>query len=117
MTRNTWYNSVENDVLTHARRLPVQMDFGISADLPLPGAVSRLRLARQIRQDMWRLLRGLRGFSPVVQVSVSGGLARVNAGGAIDGVLPARARDQLAALLSNPRKRARWLRHARKADL
>jgi hypothetical protein len=117
MTRNTWYNSVENDVLTHARRLPAQMDFGVSADLPLQGAVSRLRLAQQIRQDMWRLLRGLRGFSPVVQVSVAGGLVRVTAGGAVEGALPGRTRDQLAALLGNPQKHARWLHHARKADV
>ncbi|PIE06768.1 MAG: hypothetical protein CSA74_10640 [Rhodobacterales bacterium] len=72
------------------------------------------RIAHQIRQDVWRALRHLRGFRPVVAVTpVAGGL-EVVAGGAVEGALPPNAAARIADVLEDPANRARWLAHAGK---
>lgn len=111
MTRQRWYTVREADVLWVARRWPVRIDVAADAAFPIarPG-----RLAHQIRQDLWRAFRGVRGFSPVIRVEKhSGGLA-VRAGGRCDGPVDrARAEARIETLLQDPAHRARWLRHAR----
>ena len=72
--------------------------------------------AHQIRQDMWRKLQGMRGFSPVVEVTAtgpgSGQALRVRAGGQVMGRVPSNAAGLIADVLENPADRARWQRHA-----
>ena len=108
MARDRWHVIEEADgALTLARRMPVRFD--LAAETVLPARVGRRRLAHLVRQDMWRALRHLRGFAPVVRVArVTGGL-HVRAGGAVAGRLArADAEARLAALLADPARRARW---------
>ncbi|MEQ9693824.1 hypothetical protein [Shimia sp. SDUM112013] len=110
MTRNRWHILRDNDTLTVARRLPVRFD--VSAGTVLPSG-SRLRMAQQVRQDMWRRLQGVRGFSPVVSVTAQDGALHVTAGGSIDGRFPrARVEEKIAGLLADPSCRARWSAYA-----
>jgi hypothetical protein len=111
MGRDRWHVIEEEGTLTLARRLPVRFD--LRAETVLPAAVGRLRLAHIVRQDLWRMLRDLRGFAPVVRVRrVAAGL-HVVAGGAVAGRVPPGSGARLAALLDDPRLRARWMRQAR----
>lgn len=108
MGRDRWYMIEEAEgALVLARRLPARFD--LAAETVLAGAVGRRRLAHLVRQDMWRILRHLRGFQPVVRVwPVAGGL-RVRAGGAVDGRFSREvAEARIAALLADPGHRARW---------
>lgn len=92
-------------------RGPVRFD--VSAETLLPSAAP-LRIAHQVRQDLWRALQRLRGFAPVVAVTpVDAGL-RVVAGGAVDGAIPPGTSALIADLLTHPGNRARWLAHARR---
>lgn len=110
MTRRTWHILRDDDALTLARRLPVRFDLCVEAGFP---RVGRLRLARQIRQDMWRALQNLRGFAPVVRVEPLGEGLRVRAGGQVDGAFPrAQATETLSALLQDPAHRTRWIAYA-----
>jgi len=110
MGHDRWHVIEEEDTLTLARRLPVRFD--LRAETVLPGAVGRLRLAHMVRQDLWRILRDLRGFAPVVRVRrVAPGL-HVVAGGAVSGRVPPGTVARIAALLDDPRLRARWTRPA-----
>ncbi|WP_085893786.1 hypothetical protein [Roseovarius litorisediminis] len=105
-----WHILEEDGVLTYARRVPVRFDLAVRTTLP---SGSRRRIARQIRQDIWRVLRDLRGFSPVVQVTrVDAGLD-VIAGGQVDGRFArAMAETRIGEVLECPRNRARWMRWA-----
>jgi len=106
MGRDRWHMIEEEGALTLARRLPVRLD--LAAETVLAGAVGRRRLAHLVRQDLWRALRDLRGFAPVVRVRrVAGGL-HVVAGGAVAGRVPPGAQAHIAGLLEDPRHRARW---------
>jgi len=109
--RGGWHILREAHALTVARRLPVRFDLSAQAAFP---PARKGRLAHQIRQDLWRELQALRGFSPVVRVEdVEGGLA-VTAGGRAAAPFPkAQAEARIAALLTCPLHRARWLVHAR----
>lgn len=110
MTRNRWHIIREDNTLTVTRALPVRFD--VSAETVIADG-SRLRLAQQVRQDMWRRLRDLRGFAPVVSVTREGALCRVTAGGRIDGAFPkARAQSILEDMLGDASLRARWSAHA-----
>ena len=64
-------------MLTLARHLPARFDFGVEAQFETMG---KLRLAQQVRQDMWRALRDVRGFSPVVHVEEQDHGLRLRAG-------------------------------------
>ncbi|HKK36740.1 MAG TPA: hypothetical protein VJ994_10655 [Paracoccaceae bacterium] len=75
----------------------------------------RAALAHQVRQDLWRALRAVRGFAPVVSVAAgTEGCVEVEAGGRL--VAGTEARRQVeaaaAALLADPASRRRWTRHA-----
>jgi hypothetical protein len=105
----------EGDVLTLSRRLPVRFDIMASTVLRAAGPrISRARLAHQLRQDVWRCLRDLRGFWPAVQIVRGEGVLQVTVGGALEGarVPVAQAEARLDDLLASPAHRARWLRHA-----
>ncbi|MBN2906330.1 MAG: hypothetical protein JXJ18_06460 [Rhodobacteraceae bacterium] len=111
MARTGWHILREADALTLARHLPTRFDLCARASFP---PARKGRLAQQIRQDMWRALRGLRGFSPVVRVDQTATGLRVTAGGRVaPGAASAPAEARIAALLNNPAHRARWLAHAR----
>ncbi|WP_233270491.1 hypothetical protein [Chachezhania sediminis] len=107
--KNGWHITVDGDVLTLARRLPVRMDICAATDLP---DGNRAKVAQQVRQDMWRALQGLRGFSPVVQVTRTADGLNVRAGGQVDGAVPAGIEAAIADVLDDPKKRARWVRFA-----
>lgn len=113
-----WHVLRDGPVLLLARRLPARFDLSAAAVLRDEAAtVGRGRLAHQVRQDVWRCLRGLRGFCPVVRVERRAGALHLTAGGAVRGMVLARAarlraEALLADLLDCPRNRARWLRHA-----
>jgi hypothetical protein len=105
-----WHIQTTGDVLTLARHLPARFD--VAAETALPSG-SRLWLAHQIRQDMWRALRNLRGFSPVVEVARGTDELRIKAGGSIAGrFAKAQIEEQISRVLSHPETRARWIRFA-----
>ncbi len=93
-----------------ARHLPPRFD--VRAETVLAKA-DPLRLAHQIRQDMWRALQNMRGFSPVVRVETRAEDVKITAGGRVEGRVPTNAAEGIAEVLENPGNRARWLRHAR----
>jgi hypothetical protein len=102
----------EDNAVIVARRLPVRFDVAVSAAFPDARA---LRLAHQVRQDLWRTLRDIRGFAPVVEIASDGQGLRITAGGAVAGPVPrAQTEARIATLLADPATRARWLAHARK---
>ncbi|EPX85160.1 hypothetical protein [Salipiger mucosus] len=111
MRRNGWHTVWQGDTLVHARRWPARFDLAVEARLP---AVARPeRLARQVRQDVWRALRDLRGFAPCIEVAPQEEGVRLRAGGEA----PARfdkatAETRIRAVLENGATRARWLRCA-----
>ncbi|SPH22106.1 hypothetical protein ASD8599_02851 [Ascidiaceihabitans donghaensis] len=108
MARN-WHILRKQDQVTLARHLPPRFDLSASTTLASGDA---LRLATQIRQDVWRALQKLRGFSPVVEVTQSTGGVQVTAGGRVFGAVPEPVQDRLQAVLDNPKNRARWVRCA-----
>ncbi|UWQ76159.1 hypothetical protein [Leisingera sp. M658] len=113
MSSNRWHIIRTDSSLTLSRRLPAQFD--VAAETVLTSG-DPLRLAHQIRQDMWRKLQGMRGFSPVVEITATGpgsgqGL-HIRAGGQVMGRVPSNAAGLIADVLENPANRGRWLRHA-----
>lgn len=107
--RNGWYLGREAGRLVHARQWPPRFDVEAVAAFP---AVRRGRLARAVRQDLWRRLRGLRGFAPVVEVVRAGDGLRLRAGGALRGPARPGLEAEIAALLADPAARARWQGYA-----
>ena len=110
MTRARWHILREGDALTVARRVPVRFDLAVETVLP---RADKLRVAHQVRQDMWRALRGLRGFAPAVRVEERGEMLAVTAGGQVDGPMPRhKAQETISELLECRSKRDRWLQWA-----
>jgi hypothetical protein len=106
MSARRWHILREDASLTLARHLPARFDIGVVAEFPKMG---KLRLAQQVRQDMWRALRDVRGFSPVVHVEEQDHGLRLRAGGRVEGPAPrAGLETRIAGVLSCPRNRARW---------
>ena len=106
MSRARWHILREGESLTVTRALPVRFDVAVSTVLPDGG---RLRLAQQVRQDLWRALQALRGFAPVVQVTRRNGACEVVAGGRVDGMHhKLRVEERIAEMLADPACRARW---------
>ncbi|MHC0053864.1 hypothetical protein [Actibacterium sp. D379-3] len=110
--QDRWHIIREDGALTLARHLPPRFDVAAETVLPL---ARKGRLAQQIRQDLWRALRRLRGFTPVVRIEEDGARLLVRAGGAIHARTFPRTRTQaaIAAVLDCPANRARWLANAR----
>ncbi|RSK31433.1 hypothetical protein EJA01_14930 [Rhodovulum iodosum] len=110
MAQGGWHILREEGALTLARHLPARFDLSVRAGFP---AARKRRLAQQIRQDLWRELQQIRGFSPVIRVEAEGAGLVVTAGGRAARPFPkARAETRIAALLASPAHRARWLAHA-----
>lgn len=110
MSRRRWHILRSDDALTVARSLPPVFD--VVADTRLPNA-GRARVAHQVRQDMWRALQNVRGFSPVVQVLRDADGLLVRAGGRVARPFDASTLSaRIASVLDDPEKRARWVRHA-----
>ncbi|MEO9465825.1 hypothetical protein [Sulfitobacter pontiacus] len=110
MTKSSWHILRDDKGLTLARQMPPRFD--VQSETVLAKA-DPLRLAHQIRQDMWRALQNMRGFSPVVRVETRAEYVKITAGGRVEGRVPTNAAEQIAEVLENPGNRARWLRHAR----
>ncbi|MEY8880977.1 hypothetical protein [Donghicola sp. XS_ASV15] len=99
--------------ITLSRQLPARFDFAVAATVP---ACHPVRLAHQVRQDMWRALQGLRGFLPVVEIVKDGNQMYIRAGGAVQGSLPlAYVQGLVSQILHDPKRRARWIMHAGRA--
>lgn len=110
MTKPRWHILHDGDVLTLARRIPARFDLHVSTHLPKG---SKLRIAQQIRQDVWRALRDLRGFAPVVRVADCADGLEVTAGGQVAGVVPrTQAESRISEVLEDAGNRARWMRWA-----
>lgn len=109
--RRKWQITRSSDCLALSRRGKVLFDVSASSLFPI---CARERLAHQIRQDLWRALQGLRGFSPVVLIEAHEVGLCVTAGGEVaSGTFPKPAIEaQISKLLSAPDLRARWLRYA-----
>ena len=106
MSACRWHILRDGPSLTLARHLPARFDIGVEARFPTMG---KLRLAQQVRQDMWRALRDVRGFSPVIRVEEQDHGLRLRAGGRVEGPAPrARLEDIVVGVLACPRNRARW---------
>ncbi|MEM8824809.1 MAG: hypothetical protein AAGF30_14480 [Pseudomonadota bacterium] len=104
-----WFESREGETYAIARRVPVRWDLRVETRLPEMG---RRRLAHAVRQDMWRMLRNVRGFQPAVEVTrVADGL-RLVAGGAVAGAVPPDAAGRIAWMLDDRGHRAAWARSA-----
>ena len=114
MARTQWYMERSADGLTLARHWPPRFDVKGTGTLPVaPRRLSLRRLAHQIRQDLWRQLQGLRGFSPVVRLTQSDSVIAVCAGGRAARPIPSQTNAQIAALLADGPSRERWIRWAK----
>lgn len=105
-----WHITKDAGQVTVSRQLPARFD--VSASTQLPGG-DAARLAMQIRQDLWRDLQRLRGFSPVVQITNhADGHLNVQAGGRLMGRVSANLEVEILTVLEDPKNRARWLKCA-----
>lgn len=112
MRRRGWHMHETEGELILARRWPARFDLSVETRLPPVGR--RARLAHQVRQDLWRALQSLRGFSPCVSVRAVDGATLLRAGGQLDAAAPcALAEARLAAVLHDDDTRRRWLRWSR----
>ena len=100
-----------SNVLTLARHAPARFD--VAAEAVVPGAADLLRLAHQVRQDVWRAVRRVRGFSPVVEVTQTETMLHIRAGGRASPPVSDVVSRRIQAVLDDPANRSRWLRHAR----
>ncbi|APZ51681.1 hypothetical protein [Salipiger abyssi] len=109
MGRRGWYMQQQDGALILARRWPARFD--LSVETRLPPVARRARLAHQVRQDLWRALQHLRGFSPCVWVSDGPEGTVLRAGGRVEGRAPrAQAEACIAGVLEDAGNRARWVR-------
>ena len=107
--RGRWHILHENGDWVLARHLPVRFD------LMARGAIAwchPVRLMHQIRQDVWRALQGLRGFSPVVRLARIVEGWSIEAGGRVTGPVAPVWEARLIGVLENGHHKARWQRHA-----
>ena len=110
MTGKPWHITRDEDGLVLSRQAPPRFDVAVSVEFP---PAEPLRLAQQIRQDMWRAVQAVRGFSPVVRVEAQGDSLLVTAGGRVAGRVPGNLAFEIRAVLEDEAKRSRWLRHAK----
>ena len=110
MSRGRWHTLRADGAVTVARRLPPCFD--VEASAPFPPA-RKARLAHLVRQDLWRALQSVRGFSPVVEITETGTALTIRAGGRVDGAAPGDLAARVAAVIEDPADRRRWAREAR----
>ncbi|WP_306132100.1 hypothetical protein [Roseivivax marinus] len=108
--RHGWYWAEADGALVHARHWPPRFD--VSAEGTFPRVSSR-KLAVAIRQDLWRKMKRLRGFSPVVTITHNDEFFSVRIGGRV-GKAPVSESVQtmLEDLLTSPTHRAAWRKWA-----
>lgn len=112
MAKNAWHILKDDQSVTVTRRVPARFDVSAEAKLPFG---DKLRVAQQVRQDLWRALQNQRGFSPVVEVRDTGGELTIRAGGQCDlQVARGTLEGRIAELLEDASKRARWVRYAQR---
>mmetsp|Transcript_27766 Transcript_27766/g.51722 ORF Transcript_27766/g.51722 Transcript_27766/m.51722 type:complete len:113 (-) Transcript_27766:1263-1601(-) len=108
MSKN-WHITQSAGRVTLSRHLPPRFDFAVHTHLPQGNP---RRLAHQIRQDLWRALQRVRGFSPVVQLDQTPEGWAVTAGGRVLGKIAPATQAKASAVLQHAGHRARWGRHA-----
>ncbi|MEL7463713.1 MAG: hypothetical protein AAFN79_06580 [Pseudomonadota bacterium] len=108
--KNGWHTLRSETSVTVARRLPPRFD--VEARAPFPPA-RKGRLAHLVRQDLWRALQSVRGFTPVVEVAEDGTAMTIRAGGQVAGRAPASLSTRIAAVIEDDANRRRWLRDTR----
>lgn len=107
----------EGGTLVHARSMPAEFNVVVETTLVGGSGLSKSRIARQVRQDVWRALAGLRGFKPIVTVAEDGADLVVQAGGHVDGPFPkVRAEMVIRDILHDPMRRLRWVNYARRSE-
>lgn len=106
---NSWIIETSDAHVLVTRRKPVRWDVVARAEFPRCHA---LRLAHQIRQDMWRELQRIKGFCPAVEVTL-GDRFQVRAGGRVARHVHPQANGWVQALLTSESHRRRWLAYAR----
>nr|WP_043768801.1 hypothetical protein [Roseivivax isoporae] len=105
--RHGWFTARQGARIVHARHWPPRFDVSATARLP---HANLHRLARAVRQDLWRKLQGLRGFSPVVEIERQGDDLSIRAGGRLhDRQFPPDVEERIRDLLHSADARARWL--------
>ncbi|MGR3711634.1 MAG: hypothetical protein ACU0A6_00730 [Shimia sp.] len=110
MSKSRWHILRDGDTLTLCRQLPARFDVAARTVLPDGG---RAAVAHQVRQDMWRALQNLRGFTPVVEVRRENGQLYVTAGGQMAGPIAKQVIETaIQDVLDSPKRRARWVAHA-----
>lgn len=109
--RRSWHIERSPERLVLSRRGDEVFDVSSESHFP---HCARARLAHQIRQDLWRELQGVRGFSPVVVIEKQGEGLSIIAGGAVAGQTFPKAKidAKIVALLADTKKRSRWLSFA-----
>ena len=110
-----WLNTDTGTGLLHARaRTPDRWDVSVERRWPVAGALSRRRIAAQIRQDIWRGVQATRGFTPRVLVATDTTHIHITGGGSLaSGRAAPILADRIADILDNPQNRRRWVAHAR----
>lgn len=102
----------------HAARLAQGWDLSAETTLSVDprGRFFPRRLARQVRQDIWRALRAQRGYAPMVSVSpLAPDRVCLRAGGSLLASAGASAAQterltaRLTAVLTQPANRTRWI--------
>lgn len=114
MTRR-WV-TYHDDGLTRVSRARFQVPWVVIAQAQLSqshGSEYRARLAHQVRQDVWRLLRRKRGYLPVIEVEEACGGTAIRVGAPTScGPLAPRDIDRVTQLLTDLATQARWHRFA-----
>ncbi len=104
--RGNWFEIYDGPCFTLARRLPARFDISREVSMPL---MSAPRLARQIRQDIWRKLQSVRGFLSVVEITDRGAHLHIRAGGELTCPAPfERSGERIFDVLSNRGNQRRW---------
>ena len=105
----TWLIDQSDTHVLVTRRKPVRWDVEASVSF---SPCHPLRLAHQVRQDLWRELQKIKGFCPAVEIEL-GDTFTIRAGGRILRHVPPGTNDRILALLNNGINRRRWLAYAR----
>ncbi|MEL7154469.1 MAG: hypothetical protein AAFN51_11895 [Pseudomonadota bacterium] len=114
------WSLVVSDDATLLHRTGQRPEWAFEVSLKLTSTASaaqRVRIAHQVRQDIWRACQRVRGFLPLVEVSTSGNETVIRAGGSLmtrSGHVPS-LEIKVAAVLDCADNIARWQRHARRA--
>jgi len=113
MARNSWHILRENGAVVLTRRVPPQFDLSAVARIDVSGGLSLSAMAQQVRQDTWRALRAVRGFTPAVRVERDADTVIITSGGRVPRTgNMAWIEAKVQSVLDDPSNRRRWLAHA-----